>query len=95
MWNTKYEVHWISPDGNDCLLAGSNNLEDANEMAIEQARHIFENPWETNERKVKFLDSIYICDTKTDDGRDYLSYYAEEQIEMLMFEIDSRIQKVS
>jgi len=65
-WKTKYEVHWISPDGKDCLLGGSNDINEINEMARAQARHIYSSPFETPERKLKFIESIYLVEVATE-----------------------------
>lgn len=93
-WKVKYEVHWISPEGRDCLLGGSNDINEANDIAIEQAREIFESPWESDERKYKFLDSMYIFDRDpVGYSEDAMLYQAEEEIDNLMSELDSRIKK--
>lgn len=92
-WKVKYQVHWISPDGNDCLLGGSNNIEEANRIAEEQARHIFESPFETPERKHHFLDTLYIVDLDTE--RDAMLTDTEDAIDSLMSELDSKIVKSS
>lgn len=89
-WKTRYEVHWISPDGKDCLLGGSKTFEGAQDIAKEQAYEIFDSPFETNGRKFHFLDSIYIVDMENGD-EDAMSIETEEYIDNLMSEIDSRI----
>lgn len=68
MYNTAYKVYWTSPDGNTCLLGGSPTLEGASKIAKDQAKEILDNPWETPDRKRKFLNSISIIevDTKKD-----------------------------
>ena len=92
-WKTRYEVHWVSPDGNDCLLGGSNSFDGAQKIALNQAQEIFESPFETDERKFHFLDNLYIWDMEAD--QEAMSYETEEQIDNLMSEIDSRIKKVT
>lgn len=87
-WKTKYQVHWISPDGKDCLLGGANSIEQANEIAMNQAQEIFENPWESDERKFQFLDSIYIV--QLDNESDAMLIDTEDYIDNLMSELDSR-----
>lgn len=81
-WKTKYEVHWISPDGKDCLLGGSNNELEANQIARNQARQIFESPFETPERKVHFLDTIYIIENGIE--YDAMTSETEASIEYLI-----------
>lgn len=87
-WKTKYQVHWISPDGKDCLLGGSNDVDEANRIAQDQAREIFESPWESDDRKYKFLESIYVVDVETE--QDEMTVDTEEVIDELMSELDSR-----
>lgn len=91
-WKTRYSVHWISPDGRDCLLGGSNSLSEANRIAKEQADEIFESPWETDERKFRFLENMYILDNETESD-DNMSFETEEYIDNLMSEIHSRIPR--
>ena len=66
-WKVQYEVHWISPDGKDCLLGGANDIDEVNAMAINQANELYNNPFETPERKVEFLLNLYIAATGTED----------------------------
>lgn len=89
---TLYEVHWQSPRGVDCLLGGSTNLANANSIAEEQAKQLFENPWETVEDKFKFLESMYVLNTESGDS-DCMSYETEEYIDNLMSQLDSQITK--
>ena len=87
-WKTKYTVHWISPDGKDCLLGGSNSVDEANEIAQRQAREIFESPFESNERKFHFLETIYIVDMQTEE--DVMNIDTDDYIDSLMSELHSR-----
>lgn len=87
---TKYEVHWLSPDGKDCLLGGSATSEGANEIAREQADHIFDSPFESNERKMHFLETMYIIE-KGRESSDGMNVETEEYIDNLMSELHSRI----
>ena len=72
-WKTKYTVHWLSPDGKDCLLAGNNTLEGAIQSGVDQVEDLLESPWETDERRLLFLENMYIAegdrviDTELDD----------------------------
>ena len=84
-WKTRYTVHWISPDGKDCLLAGNNNLENAIESGMEQAKEIFDSPFETDDRKWKFLENMYIA-----DGDKVIDTELDDYTDMLMSAIDSR-----
>ena len=75
-WKTKYTVHWLSPEGKDCLLGGSNSLEEAVQIGADEANELLENPWETDERRLLFLENMYIAegdrviDTELDDITD-------------------------
>lgn len=90
-YKTRYEVHWISPDGNDKLLGGSKTEEGANEIAQEQAKEIFESPWESDKRKFHFLENLYIVDTETE--QDVETIDTADYIDSLMSELDSRMHK--
>jgi len=90
-WKTKYTVHWISPDGNDCLLGGSNSYEEADKIGVEQARHIFESPFETDQRKKLFLMNMYMYDEE--EGKEIDGREMDDVADMLMSEIDSRIRR--
>lgn len=85
-WKIRYSVHWISPDGKDCTIGGSNSVSEANRIAKDQAAEIFRSPWETNERKLYFLDTMYILDTET-ESEDNMTYETEEYIDKLMTRI--------
>ena len=86
---TQYEVHWISPDGKDCLLGGSASIEKANRIAREQANNIFYSPFETNERKMHFLETLYIIENGYESS-DAMDVDTEEYIDNLMSELHSR-----
>ena len=90
MGKTRYNVHWISPDGQDCLLGGSATIDGANKIARDQADHIFDSPFETNERKMIFLENIYIVE-KGKESSDCMDVDTEEYIDNLMSELHSRI----
>ena len=85
-WKIRYSVHWISPDDKDCTIGGSNSVSEANRIAKEQAAEIFRNPWETNERKISFLDTMYILDAET-ESEDNISFETEEYIDKLITKI--------
>ena len=86
-WKTRYTVHWMSPDGKDCLLAGNNDLDAAVESGIKQAKELMENPWETDERKLLFLENMYIA-----DGDRVIDTELDDITEGMMSELDSRIK---
>lgn len=90
-WKTKYEVHWISPDGKDCLLGGSKTVEEANRIARDQAKQIFESPFETDDRKFHFLENLYVVDVDTEE--DVMDIETDDYIDGLMSELDSRIRR--
>lgn len=65
-YNYRYEVHWISPQGTDKLLGGSNDIKEAERIAINQLNELMKNPWETKKNKALFIQNCYIYDSKTD-----------------------------
>lgn len=69
----RYEVHWMSPDGNDKLLGGSNDLSEAERIAIDNLNRIFTNPWEDSSRKALFIENCYIYDCELDDVVDSIA----------------------
>lgn len=83
-----YEVHWISPDGNDKLLGANKTLQGAVDIAIRKINEIFESPFETDERKYHFIDNTYIYDAKSDKVID--DYTLEEAQDNLMSMVDSK-----
>lgn len=86
-WKTRYTVHWISPDGKDCLLAGNNTLEGAVESGVEQAKELLESPFETDERKMLFLQNMYVA-----DGDKVIDTELDDITDGMMSELDSRIK---
>lgn len=88
-WKVRYEVHWLSPDGKDCLLAGSNDLEEAVRLGKNQARQILESPFETDDRKYLFLKEMYIFD-KVDQR--VVDTDLDDYTDNLMSKLDSRIK---
>ena len=87
-WKTKFTVHWLSPEGEDCLLGGANSLSAAGDIEKDQAQELFENPFETNKRKFLFLSNMYIWDETTQSVVE--DYEADEYVDNLMSELDSR-----
>ena len=86
----QYEVHWVSPDGEDELLGASKTLKGAVDIAIRQINRVAENPFEEDERKYHFIDNTYIYDAKSDRVID--DYTLEEAQDNLMSMLDSRIR---
>lgn len=80
---TKYKIRWISPDGNDCLLGGSNDYDEANNIAIEQAKELLNNPFESKERKSTFIKGIYIRNEETKE-REELKEEAKQKLKGLI-----------
>lgn len=62
----RYEVHWVTPDGADKLLGASNDLSQAEKIAIDNLNRVMESPWETPQRKTLFIQNCYIYDAETD-----------------------------
>lgn len=90
-WKVKYSVHWISPDGKDCLLGGSNSIEEANAIAKKQVIHIFDSPFETDERKLHFIENLYIVENDTE--RDAMLTDTEDFIDRYLSALDSRLRR--
>lgn len=90
-FETKYSVHWISPEGKDCTLAGSDSIEDVQSQAKNQARQIYNSAFETDERKIHFLENIYIVEDETE--RDAMLTDTEDYINRLISKIESRSEK--
>ena len=88
-WKTKYRIYWMSPEGKNCLLGSSNSIKEAENIAREQAQGIFESPFETDERKFLFLQNLEIID---EENERLVETEAEDYIDMLMSELDSRIK---
>ena len=86
-WKTRYTVHWLSPDGKDCLLAGNNDLDKAVDSGIKQAKELLESPFETDERKMKLLEHMYIA-----DGDKVIDTELDDITDGMMSELDSRIK---
>ena len=87
-YDFRYEVHWMTPSGQDKLLGGSHTLEGAQEIAFNQAQRIFESPWEDDNRKFLFLQNLYMYDSETQ--QECTTYDVEDYVDRLMSEIDSR-----
>ena len=87
-YHFRYEAHWISPSGNDKLLGGSHTLKGAEQIAMNQAEELFNNPFEDDSRKLVFLESLYLYDSETD--KDCTTYDLDDYVDRLMSEIDSR-----
>jgi len=87
-WKTRYTVHWMSPDGRDCLLAGNNDLEEAVQSGINQVEELLDSPWETDERRLLFLENMYIAegdrviDTELDDYVDGVMSFIQSRMKM-------------
>lgn len=91
-WKTRYTLHWLSPDGRDCLLGGSNNLDEIISNGFEQVKELLENPWETDERRLLFLQNMNIIDEQTKEPmKDPRVYDFEDYVDGTMSELDSRI----
>ncbi len=97
----RYTVSWLSPEGKSCLLGGSNDPDDAAEIAYEQAEEVLTNPWETDERKYLFLQNLEIVDNQTgklvEDAKlvgdpDLAPTYIVDLIDDMMSGLDAKIR---
>lgn len=91
-YNYTYSVRYDTQSRYDVLFGGSNDYENAQEIAKHCADEIFSNPWESSENKFKILDSIYIAndDKEDEDSMDCMSFETEEYIDNLMSELASK-----
>ena len=89
--NYRYSVH-ACPHGatDDKLLGGSNDLDSAGRIAINQAQSIFESPWMSNKEKYDYIMSMYIFDDEEEDEVE--PYNFEDFSDSLLSELDSRIK---
>ena len=87
----KYGVYATKPHGESYTLGGSQTLVSANEIAVNQAKAIFESPWADDSEKFHRLDSIIVIDDET--GEDVMLPDTEDYIDSLMSELDSRKAK--
>lgn len=86
-WKTRYTVHWLSPDGKDCLLAGNNTLEGAIQSGVNQVEDLLESPWETDERRLLFLENMYIA-----EGDEVIDTELDDYVDGVMSMISSRMK---
>ena len=79
----KFGVH-AHPQGKDIILGGSQTLEGAEKIAVEQADRLLDSPWMSSKEKYLYLDTIYIADDEDEevvdapDFEDYIVSVLEE-----------------
>ena len=80
--NCRYEAHWIGIDGFDVLLGGSPNMDEAEQIAIEQAAQLLESPFMDMDEKLKVIETLYLCDKKdnTEISTETLDAYIDNVI---------------
>ena len=86
-YHYKYSVYVIASDGRNILLGGSKTLEGAEEVGINKAKQIFENPWMTNDEKFRYLENMYIADD--DEEHEVPTREFDDYVDGLMSELDS------
>lgn len=62
----RYEVHWMTPKGEDKLLGASDDLNHAEKIALDNLDRIYESPFENDRNKLLFIENCYIYDAETD-----------------------------
>lgn len=87
-YHYRYSVYVIASDGRNIRLGGSKTLEGAEEIGINQAKQVFENPWMTNKEKFRYLENMYIADD--DEEHEVSTYEFDDYVDGLMSELDSR-----
>lgn len=85
----KYGVN-AYPSGRNIILGGSDDLEAAIEIGVNQAQRICENPWMSNQQKIDYLQTIYISD---DDAEEAIDTELDEKIEQLIAKLDSDLNE--
>ena len=81
-----YGVH-AHPQGRDILLGGSNDLEQAEQIGINQIKSIMDNPFMTVQDKSDYIQTIYISDD--DQEIEMSSPKFEQYMEMCLYSLSS------
>lgn len=85
-----YGVHVIGNDGRDRTLGGAKTLEDAEQIGIDQAKNVMENPWMSDNEKMRYFENMYI--SNDDKEIEVATSDFENYLDNLMSELDSRIK---
>ena len=81
-----YGVH-AYPQGRDILLGGSNDLEQAEQIGINQLKSIMDNPFMTVQDKSDYIQTMYISDD--DQEIEMSSPKFEQYMEMCLYSLSS------
>lgn len=90
-YKRKYEIKTISPEKETFLLAGTNNYENLTDLIVNQAKNIYDNAFETDQRKRDFIENIFVYN-KAEKIVVAPPPEADDFIEGLMSELDAKIQ---
>lgn len=92
-----YGVHVIGNDGRDRILGGAKTLEDAEQIGIDQAKHVMENPWMSAKQKYDYLENMYISDDDkyVESGTAEFDDYIEKLLSKLEKQLNEDIEDIS
>lgn len=90
LYKYTYGVHVIGNDGRDRTLGGAKTLEDAEQIGIDQAKQVMENPWMSDSEKMRYFENMYI--SNDDKEIEVATSDFENYLDNLMSELDSRIK---
>lgn len=83
----RFGVHAF-PNGRDIILGGSQTLEGAEQIAINQVDNLLENPWMSDKEKFNYMDTIYIANDEEEAEVDAPNF--DDYVDRVMSEIGSR-----
>lgn len=83
----KFGVHAF-PNGRDIILGGSQTLDGAEQIAINQVDKLLENPWMSDKEKFHYMDTIYIANDDEEVEVDAPNF--DDYVDRVMSEVDSR-----
>ena len=84
----RYGVHLIKQNGRDALLGGSNDLDDATDIAIRQADEVFSNPFMSSKEKYNYLSNMYVSNDDTEEMDVSIDF--DNYVDGLMSELSSK-----
>ena len=91
VYKYKFGVH-AHPKGRDITLGGSQTLEDAEKIAINQVDELLENPWMTDKEKLDYIDTMYISDD--DEGVEVDAFNFEDYADSVMSDLNRNLQSI-
>lgn len=83
----RFEIHRTSPDGNDCLLGASNDIKEAERIAIDHVKEMYSNPFKTTKRKRHFIENTYMYDSELDQDADTIEFSNIQELYLAKLEV--------